>query len=474
MDDSGVSAEALPNKINTRSQDVTITITGTNDTPVITGAIDDFGFTEAADASAQDLSETGTLSFDDIDTTDVIDVTHAFQTAAVWSGGTIDAALKTLLEGGFAITGTDEAAPGSVSWSYTVNDANLDFLAAGETITLSYRVTVTDSTGATASDDVTITITGTNDGPLVAQQPQKQIQPVNVNYSRDMSALFSDVDTSDRLTYSATGFPDGLSVDAVTGRITGRPTAAGSFNVVITADDGNGGRVSTLSYEFLIVAPPSDAGGGNAVAPRPLPDAPLAARMEVPVTVQSVQAGLSSFGTRSLVFGNEAAFSAADRFEPNVLPPTLKVISYVLEIDQTARELGLPSMERIISGSLTDGSPLPSWLDFNPDTRSFAGVVPPEVSGQIDIVLIYLDTFGTEQRVNVRIDADTLAISVSGISDASDASDADDQTDEASGSESEDEASIDWDAIEERLFGRGSNTLPPEQGGLRAQMDRIL
>jgi len=72
---------------------LTITIDGTNDAPVITGAIADFGFTEVADASAQDLSQTGTLSFDDIDTTDVIDVTSAVQTAAVWSGGTIDRSL---------------------------------------------------------------------------------------------------------------------------------------------------------------------------------------------------------------------------------------------------------------------------------------------------------------------------------------------------------------------------------------------
>ena len=40
---------------------------------------------------------------------------------------------------------TDAAAPGSTPWSYTVNDANLDFLAAGETITLTYTVTATDS-----------------------------------------------------------------------------------------------------------------------------------------------------------------------------------------------------------------------------------------------------------------------------------------------------------------------------------------
>ena len=42
---------------------------------------------------------------------------------------------------------TDAAAPGSTPWSYSVNDANLDFLADGETITFSYTVTATDDSG---------------------------------------------------------------------------------------------------------------------------------------------------------------------------------------------------------------------------------------------------------------------------------------------------------------------------------------
>ena len=41
------------------------------------------------------------VSFDDIDTNDVVDISTALTTAAVWNGGMIDPALKTLLEGGF-------------------------------------------------------------------------------------------------------------------------------------------------------------------------------------------------------------------------------------------------------------------------------------------------------------------------------------------------------------------------------------
>ena len=76
-----------------------------DDAPDITTGIDDFGFTEAADASAQDLSDNGSLSFDDIDTTDVIDVSSSVTGSATWSGGTIDPALATQLENGFSISG---------------------------------------------------------------------------------------------------------------------------------------------------------------------------------------------------------------------------------------------------------------------------------------------------------------------------------------------------------------------------------
>ena len=101
----------------TATDTVTITITGTNDAPTISD-VADIGFTEAADASAQNLNASATVSFDDIDTTDVIDITTALTTPAVWSGGAIDAGLKALLEGGFTASVTDAAAPGSTAWDY--------------------------------------------------------------------------------------------------------------------------------------------------------------------------------------------------------------------------------------------------------------------------------------------------------------------------------------------------------------------
>jgi len=49
------------------------------------------GFTEAVDASAQDLSDSGTVSFDDIDANDVVDISAAYNGDIVWSGGSLTA-----------------------------------------------------------------------------------------------------------------------------------------------------------------------------------------------------------------------------------------------------------------------------------------------------------------------------------------------------------------------------------------------
>ena len=113
----------------------------------------------------QTLTDSGTIFFDDIDATDVVDVSDSYNNDISWNGGVIDPALAAVLVAGFNMTDvTDGAAPGSTPWSYNAT-ANLDFLAAGETITFSYTVTATDSQSATASDTVSFTITGANDGP---------------------------------------------------------------------------------------------------------------------------------------------------------------------------------------------------------------------------------------------------------------------------------------------------------------------
>jgi fibronectin-binding autotransporter adhesin len=78
-------------------------------------------------------------------------------------------------------TGPNAIGNGTANWTYSVTDKAFDFLAAGETLTLTYTATVDnnyqplDQAGTTT---ITITITGTNDAPVITS-PQQNVSFVS-------------------------------------------------------------------------------------------------------------------------------------------------------------------------------------------------------------------------------------------------------------------------------------------------------
>ncbi|WP_043612143.1 VCBS domain-containing protein, partial [Ensifer sp. ZNC0028] len=138
------------------TQTVTITITGTNDAPVITSVAQGGAVTEIADGATGENTATHTLggavTFADVDTLD----THNASFTAQGNG----------YLGTFSL-GSLNQSNDSVGWSFNVADSVLDSLNAGETLTQKYDVTIADGHGGTAIQTVTITITGTDDGVSV-------------------------------------------------------------------------------------------------------------------------------------------------------------------------------------------------------------------------------------------------------------------------------------------------------------------
>jgi VCBS repeat-containing protein len=63
------------------------------------------------------------------------------------------------------IDGTSET--GTITWSFDSGSEAFDYLAVGESLTLTYTVQVSDSQGATDTQEVTISVTGTNDAPII-------------------------------------------------------------------------------------------------------------------------------------------------------------------------------------------------------------------------------------------------------------------------------------------------------------------
>ena len=121
----------------------------------------------------------------------------------------------------------------------------------------SFTYTVTDQQGAT--DTATVNINVTNDAPEI--DPEVFTAKISGEFADidviSIDASFSD-DDGDTLTYSATGLPEGLSIDSDTGEITGElahlasaggPQNDGVYTVTVTADDG----VTTTDVEFELV-----------------------------------------------------------------------------------------------------------------------------------------------------------------------------------------------------------------------------
>ncbi|NDO74986.1 retention module-containing protein, partial [Shewanella sp. SE1] len=140
------------------SQQVTLTITGTNDAPVL--SIDMSGaVTEDVDVINGMLSDSGDLSFTDVDINDSHSVGSSYNDDVLWSDGDLDQATQDALAAGFSVDNS--------GWNYEIANNLVQFLAVGETITLSFDVTVDDGNGGTDTETVTVTITGTNDAPVL-------------------------------------------------------------------------------------------------------------------------------------------------------------------------------------------------------------------------------------------------------------------------------------------------------------------
>ena len=122
----------------TASHDITVTLTGTNDTATITAS--------ATEDTVGDPSASGQLTVHDVDSGE-----DHFQTPA--------AAALAGAYGGFTFNQTSGA------WTYTFNQALADQLTDGQIVHEHLFVTSVDGT---ANYDINVTVTGTNDAPTIS------------------------------------------------------------------------------------------------------------------------------------------------------------------------------------------------------------------------------------------------------------------------------------------------------------------
>ena len=176
---------------------VTVTITGSNDAPVITVENDDSDEATLTETDAG-LSTAGTLSVADIDLTNIVTPSVTGLVVSGTGAANIDASLTNAVLQGMltvapnpVIDGT--ADEGTLTWTFDSSGESFDELAVGETLVLQYTVQVEDSSGATDTRVVTITIVGSNDAPVV----NISATDVNEGQSTLLTGDFTDPDLSD-------------------------------------------------------------------------------------------------------------------------------------------------------------------------------------------------------------------------------------------------------------------------------------
>ena len=105
-----------------------------------------------------------------------------------------------------------------------------------------------------------IVTNGTPGNTVTVTNPGNQTSTVGTAVSLQITA--SDSASGQTLTYSASGLPAGLSINAATGLISGTPTTAGTSSVTVTAKDTTNASGSA-SFSWTV----NPAGGGTCPSP---------------------------------------------------------------------------------------------------------------------------------------------------------------------------------------------------------------
>ena len=238
--------------------------------------------------------------------------------------------------------------------------------ANGDVGTITVKVTATDGSSASVSDEFTVMVANTNDAPTVPKPIADQNATEDAAFSFTVPVnMFNDVDAGDTLTWSATksdgsALPTWLSFNAGTRTFSGTPANGdvGTITVKVTATDGSSASVSD---EFTVtVANTNDA----PTVPNPIAD-------------QNAT--------------EDAAFSFT------VPVNTFNDVDAGDSLTYTATK--------------SDGSALPGWLSFNAGTRTFSGTPLNGDVGSITVKMTATD--GSSASVS-----DQFLLTVGNVNDA--------------------------------------------------------
>jgi VCBS repeat-containing protein len=309
-----------------------VTISGTNDAPVLVADVanvqEDLGIVAVGNILANDS---------DIDQSDILAVVNA---------GTYQGSFGTLTIN----------ADGSYTYALDNASMGVQSLAAGQVVSETFTCEVGDGQ-TTVSSTLTLSITGTNDAPVVSMALADQAAAEDVAFSYTIPVgSFSDVDqgpstgSGQALSYTATlsdgsALPSWLVFDAATQTFSGTPGngEVGSFNITVTAADAGG--LTASSTFALNVANVNDA---------PVVSMSIANQSTLEDAPFSFTVPAGTFDDADIIHGDSLSYTA----------------------------------------TLADGSALPAWLVFDAATQTFSGTPGNRDVGTLNVRVTAIDQAG--------------------------------------------------------------------------------
>ena len=309
----------------TVTQPITVTIIGTNDDPIISAIAP-----QTVNAPQDIVELTGDILVTDIDIGDVLTASIDSSTA-VYSGGDLpDDVDVSVLTASDVLTFTPNAVTGlggetTLGYSYDPAAADLDFLAVGDTLTLTFDIRVEDGEGGFDNTPLVITIEGTNDAPVVsditsdAELVEDGLSVATGDLIIDGNA--SDVDTGDALSAGTINFGEVIATVADNGdrTINGQfgtlvVTAAGAFTYTLfDTSTAEGALLNALAedeaasdiFSFTVI---DDEGGESSIQTLTLD---ITGSNDVPTVGDPILAS-GAEDTGNIVVTQEALLAGAD------------------------------------------------------------------------------------------------------------------------------------------------------------------
>jgi VCBS repeat-containing protein len=207
---------------------LTITVTGTNDVPVAVA--------DVAAATEDGAVVTGSMRTNDsdVDTTDVL----TYTLNAPVAGLTLNA------------NGT---------YSFDPSNAAYQTLRSGATQVVTANITVSDGNGGVVPTTLTITVTGTNDAPVITSPTTGLVSENAPNTTVVYDANATDIDAGDVLSYSISGADAAaFNINATTGEVRLNAPAnferQTSYSITVTATDNGTPALSATRAVTIAVA----------------------------------------------------------------------------------------------------------------------------------------------------------------------------------------------------------------------------